>query len=62
MIEAATAMKPNPGFCPLEAEGKRVRVKLANGHVGEWAADGRGGCRWTIEGHEHDIAEYEVIR
>lgn len=64
-------MKPNPGHLPEEAIGKRVRVLLANGEPGrtdnnpmsppDWAADGRGGCRWSIEGHPHDIAEFEVL-
>lgn len=64
-------MKPNPGYLPEEAAGKRVRVRLAHGGMGScddnpmsppgWAADGRGGCRWVIDGRPHDIAEYEVI-
>lgn len=64
-------MKPNPGHLPPEAIGKRVRVLLANGEPGRtdnnpmspagWAAEGRGGCRWSIEGNPFDIAEYEVI-
>ena len=64
-------MKPNPGHCPAEAEGKRVIVRLAHGGIGKadpnpmsppgWAADGRGGCSWAITGSEFDIAEYEVI-
>lgn len=56
-------MKPNPGYCPAEAAGKRVRVRLANGQLGPdtgWAADGRYACRWSITGHSHDIAFYEV--
>lgn len=62
-------MKPNPGHCPEEAEGKRVRVRLADGSMATdvpgaapgWSADGRGGCRWTLTGSPFDIAEYEVI-
>ncbi len=64
-------MIPNPGHCPAEAEGKRVRVRLAHGGIGHtdpnpmsppgWPADGRFGCRWTITGSRFDIAEYEVI-
>lgn len=64
-------MKPNPGFCPPEAAGKRVRVRLANGRNGAsdtgptsppgWAADGKGGCRWSRTGSPFDIAAYEVI-
>lgn len=57
-------MKPNLGHLPAAATGKRVRVELANGQLNPptgWAADGRHGCRWTISGHSHDIAFYEVI-
>ncbi len=55
-------MKPNPGYCPPEATGKRVRVILANGQPGkqDWPADGRHGCRWTLTGAAHDIAMFEV--
>ncbi|QIG80078.1 hypothetical protein [Stakelama tenebrarum] len=65
-------MTPNPGHLPAEAIGRRVRVRLANGRIGRsdagassppgWAADGRGGCRWTRTGSDFDIAEYEVIK
>lgn len=65
-------MIPNPGYCPADAEGRRVRVLLANGAIGAcddgptsapgWAADGRNGCRWSITGHPFDIAEYQVVR
>lgn len=64
-------MRPNPGHPPREATGKRVCVMLANGRAGAcdpnpmsppgWAADGQGGCRWSLTGHPFDIAEYEVI-
>ena len=46
-------------------------MRLAQGGMGKcddnpmsppgWAADGRGGCRWTLTGSDHDIAEYAVI-
>jgi hypothetical protein len=60
---------PNPGHCPQEATGKRVRVRLCDGSIPKdvdgapkgWAADGRGGCRWSLTGHPFDIKEYEVI-
>ena len=65
-------MTPNPGYCPEEAIGKRVRVRLAHGGMGSydespmsppgWAADGRGACRWTVTGDPNDIHEYEVIK
>lgn len=62
-------MKPNLGHLPPEAEGKRVRVILANGQrsgfepvnadsPAGWRADT---TRWTIDGVDHDVAEYEVI-
>lgn len=65
-------MSPNRGRCPIEAEGKRVIVKLANGRVcGRepvssttplgWAANGQGACRWTITGSPFDIANYQVL-
>ena len=64
-------MKPNPGHLPEEAIGKRVRVRLSNGSIGAsdpnpmsppgWAADGRGGCRWSRIGSPFDIVEYEVL-
>lgn len=64
-------MKPNPGHCPPEAIGKRVRVLLENGRIGAtddnpmsppgWAADGKGGCDWRTRGHPFAIARYEVI-
>ena len=46
-------MKPNPGHCPDDAAGKRVRGIFANGDRfpadgSSWAADGRGGVRWTL--------------
>lgn len=64
-------MKPNPGYLPPEASGRRVRVRLANGEIGRtddnpmsppgWAADGRGGCRWDYSGSAFDIVEYQVL-
>ena len=56
-------MRPNPGHLPRDAEGKSVRVVLANGHrsATPWPADGRHACRWTRTGHPFDIELYEVI-
>ena len=64
-------MKPNPGYCPAEAAGKRIHARLAHGGTGRaddnlmsppgWAADGKGGCNWRRTGSLFDIAEYEVI-
>jgi hypothetical protein len=54
-------VKPNPGYIPREAVGKRVNVKLANGRLAsDWAADGRAGCRWSRRGDPFDIEEFEV--
>lgn len=64
--------KPNRGRCPEEAKGKRVAVRLANGNECDpspvtttsppgWAADDKGGCRWTITGHPYDIKEYRIL-
>jgi hypothetical protein len=53
----------NHGICPSEAKGKRVYVKLRNGMTPKehWAADGRGGCRWTIgERHPFDIVAWHL--
>lgn len=72
-------MKPNPGRLPEEAVGKRVRVVLEKDRktmtepvyadalnpmcAPGWAADGRGGCRWSRSKRPgpYDIAFYEVI-
>jgi hypothetical protein len=71
MATATNGMRPNPGYLPVEAIGKRVRVRLAHGGLGAtdanpmsppgWAADGKGACRWSITGQPHDIREFEVI-
>jgi len=57
-------MKPNPGYCPSEAIGRRVAVRLANGITvlaPGWPADGKAGCDWRRNGHPYNIAEYEVL-
>jgi len=69
---SAPRMKRNPGYCPEEAKGKRVRVQLANGIRPKdndgpgmqpgWAADGKGGCRWSRTGSPHDIEFYAVVK
>lgn len=45
-----TDWQKNTGRLPRGASGKRVYVELFNGKrpVESWAADGRGGCNWTI--------------
>lgn len=66
----------NPGHQPKRTRGKRVRVILENGleEMREpiyddafnpmsprgWAADGKGGCRWTRSNppDPFDIAKY----
>jgi hypothetical protein len=54
----------NQGFCPEEAFGKRVRVRLRNGLEPKetWAASGRDACRWTLENHPFDIMEWELAQ
>lgn len=70
-------MKPNPGHCPEEARGRRVRVVLEKDRATMeqpkydshwnpmskpgWAADGKGGCRWSRTRSPFDIAFFEVI-
>lgn len=58
-------MTRNPGHLPAEAQGKRVRVVLANGAraggAAGWPADGKGACRWDRSGSPFDIDFYEVI-
>lgn len=57
---------------PADAKGKRIRGVLANGMrfgfepvatgaPAGWPADGPTGCRWSLDGHPFDIAEFEVI-
>jgi hypothetical protein len=54
-------VKSNPGHLPADAIGKRVRGVLRNGEqFSDWAADGRGGCRWTLRQLPHDIVQYEI--
>lgn len=68
--------KQNPGYCPPDAAGKRVKVRLRDGSVeGEkpvsdqspagWRADekSRGNgppANWSLSGFPFDIIEYEV--
>lgn len=58
-------MTRNPGYLPAAAIGRRVRVVLAGDAPGtpprEWAADGKGGCRWTRTASPLDIDQFEVI-
>lgn len=54
-------MTPNPGHCPSEAQGKRVRVKLRNGSTFEAPADGRGAVDWTNSpAKPFAIVEWEI--
>jgi hypothetical protein len=57
--------KRNPGKCPEEAKGKRVRVRLAGtgeepkyGDEVGWPANT---TRWTVTGHPYDVKDFEVI-
>lgn len=75
-LELPKGFKENKaGRCPPSAVGKRVRVILrcrfpeepvysdANTQAvpGGWAADGRGGCRWTLTDSLWDIVAYRVM-
>lgn len=63
--------RKNDGKQPRGTRGKRVRVVLTNGiasvdsiapgAAAGWAADGKGGCRWTLTGHPFDIAWFLVL-
>ncbi len=65
-------MSPNPGHCPLEASGKRVRVVLRNGKRygatpvsadsrAGWPADGKGAADWRLTGSPFDIVSWELV-
>jgi hypothetical protein len=60
-------MKPNLGEIPRRARGKRVHVRLRNGYntrehePNGWAADGPGGCRWSLQNDPFDIVEYDIF-
>jgi hypothetical protein len=66
--------KENKGELPRGARGKRVRVKLRwsgeepfyNSDVTSaippgWPADGKGGCRWSLDGGDYDITHYVIM-
>ena len=56
-------MIANPGRCPPEAQGKRVRVKLRNGYAFEAMADqvSRGlKLDWRLTGSSADLDEWEL--
>lgn len=55
------AFAPNPGKCPPEARGKRVRVRLKSGHTFEAPADGRGEPNWRVTGSQFDIDGWEIV-
>lgn len=72
--EPPDGFKHNPGECPPEAAGKRVRVILRHSKAepryanetrsdvpGGWSADGKGGCRWRIRRDPFDIIAYRLI-
>jgi hypothetical protein len=57
-------MTPNPGHCPPEAAGKRVRVKLRSGYAFEAIADqvSRGlKLDWRLTGSTADVIEWELV-
>jgi hypothetical protein len=64
--------RENHGRMPGLAAGKRIVVELRNGSIcGEqpvgsgspagWPADGKGGCRWSLEGSDFDIVRYRIL-
>lgn len=65
--------EPNTaGTIPAKARGKRVVVQLRNGSIcgrdpvhsaapSGWAADGKGGCRWSLKNGPFDIAAFKVL-
>ena len=64
-------MTPNPGHCPPEAIGKRVRgvlrkgwkfgfVPVSSDSKAGWPADGKGAADWTLSGSEYDIISWEL--
>lgn len=64
------AFRDNPGHQPRGTAGKRVRVILRGGCGSglperyrppeSWPADGRQGCRWTLNDDPFDILQFEV--
>lgn len=58
-------MKPNPGRCPPEAAGRRVRVVLRNGTGFAAPASGSPGrgcppLDWTLDLGGFAVAEWEI--
>lgn len=60
----------NPGWRPDEVAGKRIEPALMTGEIGSrddpsfpagWAADGRGGCSWVLDGSPFNIDQYRVL-
>ena len=59
------------GRVPLRAKGKRVAVQLRNGSVitepvnkdtpPGWAADGKGGCRWSFLDPDDPAAAFDIV-
>jgi hypothetical protein len=59
-------VRENPGFCPPEARGTRVRVRLRCGALFEAPADGKDAPDWTLSAparpsRKFDIEAFEVI-
>jgi len=67
--------RDNPGHLPPECRGKRVAVHLRDGSIhGEkpvsptaplgWAADGKGGLRWSFTkgpANRADVMHYRIL-
>jgi hypothetical protein len=62
IVSLAPGFKRNPGRCPEECKGKRVRVQLVNGTIPAetWAADGRDGCKWERSSFPFAIDGYQL--
>ncbi len=66
------AWRKNPGRMPGECAGKRIAVELRNGMIcgetpiasgvpGGWPADGKGACRWRLDGSPFDIVNFRIL-
>jgi hypothetical protein len=64
--DADNGWRENTGRQPRGTAGKYVRVQLRGGKgiregltpAEPWPADGKHGCRWTLEGHASDIVAW----
>lgn len=61
-IDAPPGVKPNPGYCPAEAEGKRVRVQLVHGGIDKCDDARRGGPPMAAKAEEIEPGTYDPTR